>query len=362
MQLLFKTLNKSLIRSLSKICPTFGSACIATIVIASLSACQGSKLGSSLEGAISPASNAPEPESSEPIAVNSANPVAQPSISPTPQVTPSDRPTPQLTTSNTNQKLNLDRIMAAIALQAIPKSSAPQQPSLTDYLAIRFEAIAPTTATFSDISQAPNSLQPWLKDLNKLGTIEPKIRQEFQPNTLIARREYARWLFKTNNRLYQKQPSRQIRPAQPTDNPSFNDIPKNHPDFAIVQGLANAGLITGDRFRPNDPLLREELVQWKIPLDIRQPLPSANVENIEQLWGFQDSDRISDNALRSIFADGQLGDLANIRRSFGFTTILQPQKPVTRAEAAASLWYFGTAIDGISVTKALEVEGLNSKN
>jgi hypothetical protein len=129
-----------------------------------------------------------------------------------------------------------------------------------------------------------------------------------------------------------------------------------------VQGLANAGLITGDRFRPNDLLVREELVQWKIPLDIRQPLPSANVENIEQLWGFQDSNRISDNALRSIFADGQLGDLANIRRSFGFTTILQPQKPVTRAEAAASLWYFGTAIDGISVTKALELEGLNGKN
>lgn len=348
MQLLFKTLIKSSIRSLSKICPTFGSACIATIVIASLSACQGSKLGSSLEGAISPASNAPEPDSSKPIA-------------PSPQLPP-PAATPQVSPTKANPNLNLKQVMAAIALQAIPKSSAPQQPSLTDYLAIKFEAIAPTTATFSDISQAPNSLQPWLKDLNKLGTIEPKIRQEFQPNTLIARREYARWLFKTNNRLYQKQPSRQIRPAQSTDNPSFTDIPKSHPDFAIIQGLANAGLITGDRFRPNDPLLREELVQWKIPLDIRQPLPSANVENIEQLWGFQDSDRISDNAQRSIFADGQLGDLANIRRSFGFTTILQPQKPVTRAEAAASLWYFGTAIDGISVTKALEVEGLNSKN
>jgi hypothetical protein len=355
MQLLLKTLI-NLIKFLIKICPFF----ILAWVVASLSACQGSQLGSSLEGAISPASKSPEPEASEPIAVNSVNPTPQPTISPTPQVIPSDRPLPQPITSNTNPKLNLDRVMAAIAVQAIPKES--NQPSLTDYLAIKFEAIAPAVNSFSDISQAPNSLQPWLKDLNKLGTIEPKIRQEFQPNILIARREYARWLFKTNNRLYQKQPSRQIRFAQPTDNPSFADIPKSHPDFAIVQGLANAGLITGDRFRPNDPLLREELVQWKIPLDIRQPLPSANVENIEQLWGFQDSDRISDNALRSIFADGQLGDLANIRRSFGFTTILQPQKPVTRAEAAASLWYFGTVIDGISVTKALELEGLNGKN
>lgn len=353
MQLLLKTLIKFLI----KIYPFFILGCI----VASLSACQGSKLGSSLEGAIAPATKSPESEPSEPIAVNSINPTPQPTINPTPQVIPSDRPLPQPITSKTNPKLNLDRVMAAIAIQAIPKAPN-KQPSLTDYLAIKFEAIAPAITPFSDISQAPNSLQPWLKDLNKLGTIEPKIRQEFQPNILIARREYARWLFQTNNRLYGKQPSRQIRLAQPTDNPSFADIPKNHPDFAIVQGLANAGLITGDRFRPNDPLLREELVQWKIPLDIRQPLPSANVDNIEQLWGFQDSDRISNSALRSIFADGQLGDLANIRRSFGFTTILQPQKPVTRAEAAASLWYFGTAIDGISVTKALELEGLNSKN
>jgi hypothetical protein len=354
MQLLLKTLIKFLI----KICPVFMPILILGCVVASLSACQGSQLGSSLEGVIAPATKSPESEPLEPIAVSSIKPNPQTTTSPTPQAIPSDRPTTQIST--TNQELNLDRVMAAIAVQAIPK--APKQPSLTDYLAIKFEAIAPAVNPFNDISQAPNSLQPWLKDLNKLGTIEPKIRQEFQPNILITRREYARWLFKTNNRLYQKQPSRQIRLAQPTDNPSFADIPKSHPDFAIVQGLANAGLITGDRFRPNDLLVREELVQWKIPLDIRQPLPSANVENIEQLWGFQDSNRISDNALRSIFADGQLGDLANIRRSFGFTTILQPQKPVTRAEAAASLWYFGTAIDGISVTKALELEGLNGKN
>jgi hypothetical protein len=97
-------------------------------------------------------------------------------------------------------------------------------------------------------------------------------------------------------------------------------------------------------------------VQWKIPLDLRQPLPSATLESINQVWGFKDGDRISENALSAIFADAQLRDLANIRRSFGFTTIFQPQKPVTRAEAAASLWYFGTATDGISASKALELD------
>jgi len=220
-----------------------------------------------------------------------------------------------------------------------------------------FANVPPQAGEFSDVEQAPVALRPWIKDLNKLGTITAKTGLQFQPNNLVARREYARWLLQTNNRLYKNQPSRQIRLAQPNDTPSFTDIPNNHPDFAIIQGLANAGLIaTGDRFRPNDPLLREELVQWKIPLDLRQPLPSATWDSISQTWGFKDSDRISENALGAIFADAQLRDISNIRRSFGFTTLLQPQKPVTRAEAAASLWYFGTATDGISANKVVELD------
>ena len=97
-------------------------------------------------------------------------------------------------------------------------------------------------------------------------------------------------------------------------------------------------------------------MQWKIPLDLRQPLPNATLETVSQVWGFKDSDRINENALSAIFADAQLRDISNIRRSFGFTTLLQPQKPVTRAEAAASLWYFGTATDGISARKVLDLE------
>jgi hypothetical protein len=344
----------------------------------SLNACQGSNLGSSLENAIAPAT--PTTESTTiPIAEKtnkaSPSPSASPAVTPTitpksetiatpetvasssisPTVSPSF--TPQSSDRPNSKNESLSNQMVAIALQALPKSTTPQNPnSLKTFFSINFANSQTLTAEFSDIEQAPASLRSWIKELNKLGTISAKTGQLFQPNILVARREYARWLLQTNNRFYKNQPSRQIRLAQPTDTASFPDIPNNHPDFAIIQGLANAGLIggTGDRFRPNDPLLREELVQWKIPLDLRQPLPSATSESISQTWGFKDSDRISDNALGAIFADAQLRDLANIRRSFGFTTLLQPQKPVTRAEAAASLWYFGTAVDGISASKVLE--------
>lgn len=318
-----------------------------------LSACQGSNIGSSLENAIAPAS----PSSSEAIAENPNLPTP---IATSPSPTPTAKPETKPATKPTNSPTSSDRWsspMKAIALQSLPKKTTPETNSLKELFFINFPNSQMQSGEFSDLDTAPASLKNWIKDLNKLGTISPKTGQQFKPNILVARREYARWLLETNNRLYKNQPSRQIRLAQPTDSASFTDIPNNHPDFGIIQGLANAGLISSSSsFRPNDPLLREELVQWKIPLDLRQPLPSATLESVSQSWGFKDSDRISENALNAIFADAQLRDLSNIRRSFGFTTLLQPQKPVTRAEAAASLWYFGTAVDGTSVSKVLETD------
>ncbi|MEI6064414.1 MAG: S-layer homology domain-containing protein [Pseudanabaena sp. ELA748] len=323
-----------------KLTKTFG---IAGLTAISVIGCQGSNLGSSLENAIAPAS----PSNSEPIAEK-----------PTPITSPKASPVNPINSVNTGDRLASQMEETALASLNLttPKT---ERISLKSLFYINFNNSQTSSNQFnefSDLATAPASLRDWLQDLNKLGTISPKTGQEFSPNILISRREYSRWLLETNNRLYQNQPSRQIRLAESTDSPSFPDIPNKHPDFAVIQGLANAGLIngTGDRFRPNDPLLREELVQWKIPLDLRQPLPNATLENINQSWGFKDGDRINENALSAIFADSQLRDLSNIRRSFGFTTLLQPQKPVTRAEAAASLWYFGTATDGISVRKALE--------
>jgi hypothetical protein len=326
-----------------------------------LVSCQGSNLGSSIENAIAPASSpTPEAVAEKP---NQPTLLTKPTETASPTTKPTSSPTSSINSVNPSpQELaNSDRIvdqMQAIALQSLPQKLTTEKPSLKALFYINFANNQLQTGEFSDLETAPAPLRPWIKDLNKLGTISPKTGQQFQPNILVARREYARWLLETNNRLYKNQPSRQIRLAQSTDSASFPDIPNSHPDFRVIQGLANAGLIggTGDRFRPNDPLLREELVQWKIPLDLRQPLPKATVENVSQSWGFKDSDRISENALSAIFADAQLRDISNIRRSFGFTTLLQPQKPVTRAEAAASLWYFGTAADGTSVSKALELE------
>jgi len=107
-------------------------------------------------------------------------------------------------------------------------------------------------------------------------------------------------------------------------------------------------------FRPDAPLTRESLVLWKVPLDIRQGLPQASLDAVQQTWGFQDAGKIDPKAMRAILADFQNGEQSIIRRVFGYTTLFQPKKPVTQAEAAAALWYFGSQGEGISASEVLQ--------
>lgn len=225
----------------------------------------------------------------------------------------------------------------------------------------------------SDISAAPAELRPYIQDLTALGVLpleadNTKSSQSsnstaFEPSKIITRREYARWLATVNNRLYTNTPAKQIRAAASTNQPAFQDVPASDPDFAVIQGLAEAGLIpsslsgssTTVLFRPDAPLTREQLILWKVPLDTRQALPSASIDAVKQTWGFQDAAKIEPRALQAVLADFQNGENSNIRRVFGYTTLFQPQKAVTRAEAAAALWYFGTASEGVSAQEALKL-------
>lgn len=217
-----------------------------------------------------------------------------------------------------------------------------------------------TAVSFSDLDDAPADFQPYITDLATLGILNGTQQGTFQPNETVTRRAYARWLLETNNQLFSDQPQKQIRRAIASDSPTFQDVPSSDPDFGIIQGLANAGLIpsplsgnsTVVRFRPDAPLTREELILWKVPLDTRQPLPDVTLQALQDTWGFQDAGQIDPRAQRAVLADFQNGDRSNIRRAFGFTTLFQPDRPVTRAEAVAVLWQFGTEGDGMTAREA----------
>lgn len=233
---------------------------------------------------------------------------------------------------------------------------------------------SPTAETISaPDTESPQQLQQYATDLAQLGVL--KVRSKSggnleaastlpEPNKVITRREYARWLVAANNQIFAGRQAKQIRLAVESSEPAFSDVPKTDPDFPAIQGLAEAGLIPSSlsgetkdvKFRPNAPLTRETMIFWKVPLDTRQILPTANIEAVKEKWGFQDASKIDSQASRAILADFNNGDLANIRRVFSFTTLFQPKKSVTRAEAAASLWYFGVQGEGLSAKDALQTK------
>ncbi|NEQ30522.1 MAG: hypothetical protein F6K04_05905 [Leptolyngbya sp. SIO4C5] len=218
--------------------------------------------------------------------------------------------------------------------------------------------------SFSDLDQAPAELQSYVEDLAQVGLIDAapsesgEATDQFQPNQAITRRNYARWLFNANNQFYSDQASKKIRQGVASAQPAFQDVPTADPDFAAIQGLAEAGLIpsaltgnsTAVNFRPDAPLTREDLILWKVPLDTRQALPNASIEAVQEAWGFQDAAKVEPLALKAVLADYQNGEFSNIRRAFGYTTLLLPKKATTRAEAAATLWRFGTQTEGISAS------------
>ena len=264
------------------------------------------------------------------------------------------------------------------AAQPSPQESEePTAPSETASQPVG--AASGQSQTFTDLDKLPQEVRQHIEDLAALGvlSINPSNAKsnsgatsaKFEPNKAIKRREFARWLVAANNQMYANRPGQQIRLASDTSQPAFQDVPRSAPDFQSIQALAEAGLIpsplSGDStavlFRPDAPLTRENLMLWKVPLDSRQGLPTASLDAVKQTWGFQDAGKIDPKALRAVLADFQNGEQSNIRRVFGYTTLFQPKKPVTRAEAALALWYFGSQGEGISAKEALKLKNQPSQ-
>ncbi len=325
----------------------------ALVGVLAIAGCSGTQLGDTLGKNLEP-----DPQLSE-----GNNPIDstanQPSPTPaTPDPGKADTATPS--PAPTEPKLTADEYTD------LDKAPEEIQPYLADLIELNLLEVRPATASPSPSpspSPATNST-PTSSTPNPTPTATaapPPGPDEFRPNQAILRREYARWLLATNNRFYDAQRTRKIRPGVTSSTPVFQDVKASDPDFAAIQGLAEAGIIpspltgssTALAFRPNAPLTRKDLLLWKVPLDTRQPLPQATIAAVEQAWGFQDASKIEPRALQALLADYQNGDFANIRRAFSYTTLFQPDKAATRAEAAAVLWRFGNSTEGITAAEVL---------
>ncbi|XP_042048895.1 uncharacterized protein LOC121794681 isoform X2 [Salvia splendens] len=176
-----------------------------------------------------------------------------------------------------------------------------------------------------------------------------------QPGDLCTRREYARWLIQASSALSRNTTSK-VYPAMYIENVSelaFDDITPEDPDFPFIQGLAEAGLIASKLsrhdmqsygkedtsplyFSPESSLSRQDLVSWKMALEKRQ-LPAVDKKILQQLTGFMDIDKINPDAWPAVVADIAAGDQGIITLAFGYTRLFQPEKPVTKAQAAIAL-------------------------
>lgn len=284
---------------------------------------------------------------------------------------PTATPTTPSQTGAITTKFDIQYIRNAGETTSLPATTPTATPTTA-------EIVTGTPQNFTDLDKLPEELRQHIDDLAALGVLsldaskaknDDTTSTKFEPNKTISRREFARWLVAANNRIYANRPGQQIRLASDSAKPAFQDVAKSNPDFASIQALAEAGLIpsplSGDTtavlFRPDAPLTRENLILWKIPLDTRQALPTASVDAVKQTWGFQDAAKIDSRALRAVTADFQNGDQSNIRRVFGYTTLFQPKKAVTRAEAAATIWFFGSQTEGISAKEALQLKPQKSQ-
>jgi hypothetical protein len=243
-----------------------------------------------------------------------------------------------------------------------PSVSEPSAPARSDS-----PSTGPQPTALSSMPPKPNisantisnALQPFIRDVVQLEVLG----DEVVSNEPVTRSLFVRWLVEANNRFYRDRPVRQIR-VPSTASAIFQDVAPTDPHAVYIQGLAESGYLpsplSGDstqtKFQPQAPLTRETLLLWKVPVDRQQILPTVSAERVKQLWGFKDAQRITPMALGAVAADRQNGDLSNIRRMFGSTLLFQPQKPVTRAEAVAALWFIGVEGEALSAQDFLRAE------
>lgn len=207
--------------------------------------------------------------------------------------------------------------------------------------------------TYADIAGTFGEKE--IQDLINVGVFKVE-NKNFEPTKPVTRGEFCKWLVESNNIIRPKKYF--IRTADPGSASSFTDMTDADPYFKYVQGLADAGWSVGfpdKTFRPTAILTREQMIAIKNPIDWN----SEQYNGYEKQWS--DGNKINPHFLKQMsteaFAYYQCKHQNNWARLYGATKVCQPQKPVSRAEAAACVWSIGRNPDhGYSAAKGKATE------
>ena len=227
-----------------------------------------------------------------------------------------------------------------MAASSSPGATAAATAAASAAVAAPLASGATPQVSFTDIQGIFAEQQ--IKDLAQLGVFDVT-SGAFTPDGTIKRSEFARWLVKANNALYADTPAKQIRPAEGTEQ-AFVDVPPSHPDYKYVQALANAGFVVGvdeKHFAPDQDLTREEMIAIKVPVDLGgDPYKNTGLADVRAAFPFSDVDKISRRYYDAIYGDNFDGS-KNITRVFGQVRTFQPQRAVTRSDAAQCISTIG---------------------
>lgn len=221
--------------------------------------------------------------------------------------------------------------------------------------------VAAVTVAFTDLGSAYGAKE--INDLAGLGVFETS-SGTFNPNGTITRADYVRWLVKANNAIWASDPSRQIRPSSGGKS-AYPDVASSHADFAYIQGMFDSGFAVGfpdKTFKPDMPITHEQMIAIKESVDrggvdkyyvdfwdSTMPNWKDRLQVNKQFRGAVAEDSYADRTAKSQGQPTYVID--NVGRSFGAIAMFRPQQPVTRAEAALSIWKIGAHTDHRGATE-----------
>lgn len=204
-------------------------------------------------------------------------------------------------------------------------------------------AAAPTVA-LTDIAGVNG--QKEITELAQLGVVDP-VSGTFNPGGPIKRRDFIRWLVKSNNVLWSDTPGKQVKLADKTETSSFPDVSTSDPDFPYLQGMQDAGYSVGfpdKTFRPDQSLTREQMFAIKNVFD-RGSVDPGFVKDIifarnTAMPAWKDKQSISKTYVPGI-ATGAGGGAQSFSLVYGTSSLFHPQLAVTRAQAAVLVTVVG---------------------
>jgi hypothetical protein len=246
----------------------------------------------------------------------------------------------QLEKENSSLRTKLPNALALSLLTSAVNDA--QTKNIQESAATEAEAPKPQTTNhpkFSDLDEVAQ--KQMIEDLAKIGIFDGA-SNEFLPNKNISRGEYVTWLYKAYNAIMPAAQQIHLATSAP---PFFKDLSASDPAYKYAQALANAGYSVGyedGTFKSNQPITREEMISMKVGVDCGKALEPWRSQ-LESVWKFSDSKNIAERYTGYIHQDfyvsGSYG--SNIQRAFGKIGTFHAKAPVTRAEAAGTLWQIG---------------------